>query len=1011
MELFYAHYPALEHAFLRVVSQRRTQPLAPWLVVCASSLIAKQLSRSLVRTQGAVANIHFSTISAVLAKLDEEAGAGLPIFPQDNLREFLLKDLLVRPDLMRYPFSRGFVRALKSSLRDLSDALVLPEALAEHIRTSDDPQLAQDDARFEWLTRLYSAYCEQERTTPGYRTYQSFFEQALAHLPASAYLKQFEQIIFYGFYDMTGRQLDFFREVCAHYQPWVFAPNLPHHPAYHVAQKFFDSNLLGPATLSHDENTHVYGALGDGGEFVFASEGEAPAQQVEIVPAADPHGEVFFIAKELLRLHEQQGVALSDMAVICRNTASYQDEVRRVFAQNALALNASFSYPLHHFPLGVFCLNLLGLAANGFERETVLAVLSSPYFCATQKQAWRHLAAVSLVSRDLHQWQDLLPAVPHYDPAFLHWLQDCAARLAALDRPRTWSESVALAKQFLAQNIDQHAFQGKDNEIYQTICRQLDSLSAYEVLRATSRPGEFIHELTDALQALSFHEVEDVPGGVVFTDAVRARGLHFKVVFLLGVEEKQFPQLMPEDPILRDRYRYLIRDGLGYWMSLQAERADEEKLLFFSAATAAEEKLYVLYACRGGDGKETVPSVYVAELARALQLPWNVNAPVRISGQFSERLAGVDSSLLTRSEISQALSLLPQPAGYYRQAGLWSQPLQVSLTAAQAIACKGAPGAFDGLVVQGPAIYKQVQAEGFSASSLQELAACPMKYFWHKIVQLEEPDEPCSRQELAPDERGTAYHKVLQEFYTYLSANGLTHDLFAEGIEAYISRTLDTYYPADAYRRYGIYPLVWEMLREEMRVCLVNFAVQDSASLGSYTPTWFERAFAGITAEDVPFTLRGFIDRIDVDKQAQTFQIVDYKSTLKSSKKLDEAFFTKLIFQPFLYALAAEKLPELADFTFAGSCLLGIRKGYQRHDLSPQQFHAMRPQAVAFLKRLARLLEEGTFFIIPGEACAYCPYASLCRRDSYASLVRARACGAYRSLEEARYGEQPGRPS
>ncbi|MBR4592419.1 MAG: hypothetical protein IKO35_04340, partial [Elusimicrobiaceae bacterium] len=436
MELFYAHYASLESFFLKYVAQTRRQPLEPWLVVCASSFLGKRLAAELAHKQGAVANMHFCTISSLLHELDAEAGPALPVFPQDHLRDFLLKDILSQPGLNRYPVSRGLISVLKSSLRDLADSLADPAVLEEQLNVSADDSFAPDKERFAWLVRVYRRYLEREAQMPGYRPYQDLFERALNQVEKSSFLQHFSKIVFYGFYDMPGRPLELLRQINTHYSPVVFAP-YGKYPAYQFAQKFFETNWLGTAGGGTDVNEENFGALGPSGRFLFASQGSAVAPGVEIVPAADPASEVFYVTKEILRLTEKEGLSFSDIGVLVRTTAPYQEEVSRQFAQNSIALNASFSYSLQQFPLGVFCLNLFALETNGFDRNSVLSLLSSPYLRQERKQKWRTLAEKSLVSMNLNQWRDLLPQTEGFETAFLAWLEDCHHRLTKLAQPRT----------------------------------------------------------------------------------------------------------------------------------------------------------------------------------------------------------------------------------------------------------------------------------------------------------------------------------------------------------------------------------------------------------------------------------------------------------------------------------------------------------------------------------------------------------------------------------------------
>ena len=111
-------------------------------------------------------------------------------------------------------------------------------------------------------------------------------------------------------------------------------------------------------------------------------------------------------------------------------------------------------------------------------------------------------------------------------------------------------------------------------------------------------------------------------------------------------------------------------------------------------------------------------------------------------------------------------------------------------------------------------------------------------------------------------------------------------------------------------------------------------------------------------------------------------------------------FFKERIFQPFLYVLAAVKLKPLQNYTSAGSYLLSIKEGYTRQELTCQQWQTMYPKAVALFELLARFIRQGTFVLRTSDDCKYCPYRFICRRDSFACLMRARHSAPVKELEE-----------
>ncbi len=1001
MQLFYGNYPALEKEFLAFTCKNRHHPLEKWLVICASSFMAQELRTRLAREMGALANIHFITVGGLISQLDAQEESQLPLFPQDHLRDFLLKEILTEPGLDRYPVSNGFVQAVKSALRDMSDSLVDPDVLQEHTLSLPDSVLEQEGDRLLWLNRVYRRYMEQENKIPGYRSYQDAFEHALKEAEKGTYLKEFQQIIWYGFYELSGRQLEFFDRIKSKYPLTVFAA-YNRHPAYQFARKFFETNWLSiPGATALPEETS--GALKESAACLFSSEKSTPCENVQLVNAADMQGEVFFAAKEILRLVEQGKCNFDEIAIIARTSAPYQEEIRRVFETNKIPLNASFSYSLSHYALGVFCKGLFHLSKDGFSRNAMLQLISSPYFKHSSKRNWRELIRRSLVSRDLSQWRDLLPRKEEESLSFLNWLEQLAARLEQLASPAKWEESVSLALQLLQELVDPTAFQGKDEEIFQQICQTVEKMKTYGVLRPFSQRGEFLREIEDALASLTFNEAESIPTGVLFTDALRARGIQRKFVFILGLNDRSFPQVISEDPILKDYYRYILRDVLGYWINQSLERFDEEKLLFYVALTAAKEKIYVTYYRRGEDGKEAVPSVYLAELARACQLDLQSQGTIRVGGALQEQLANTDLSLWTSKEMSYACVLDSSNTNeLLRQADLLDQEKENSLTAATALHNRGELGPYDGIIRSGKELFDSQNRKGFSPSALQELASCPLKYFFNKGLGLSEPDTPLSRQELAADQKGNAYHEILHEFYDMLYKKHLTHSLFPSGVNEYLNRVFEKHYKSNSYKAFGIYPVVWELIVENIRQKLTAFVQEDLQQLGSFVPSKFEQPVSLAPTMELPIRLRGIIDRLDINEKEKTFFVVDYKSSRKGTKDLAADLFTHLIFQPFLYVFIALHLEELKDYTSAGSCLLSIQPKYDKRTLSADSFQAVREHACRFFTQITDLIKQGVFFLFPSDLCQYCPYSTICRRDNFFSLLRARKSEASKLLEEAR---------
>lgn len=1004
MRVFYGPYRSLEKRFLAYAASLRPGPGRRVLVLCPSGRVAERLRKSLAGQNGVVGNVFFVTFSRLLEELDRESpGPRLPLLPGDGLHDYLLKNLLLKPGLDRYRISRGFVSALRASLRDLADSLAEPDVLEEHLHTLTDPALLADEAHLDWLVRVYRAYRKEMDCVQGYRSYQTYFASALARAENSPWLAGFAETLVYGFYEFTGRQLELFHALRAHYPLTVFWPYAAR-PVFAFGRKFFEANILGAAEEAEALEETAASAASPALEALFTPQSAPqPPKGVRVVSAPDPEGEVFFAVKEMLRLHEEEGMAYGAMAVTARSLEPYKTLLPDACRQNGVPLNADWQFAFSSLPLGVFVSNLLSLVRGGFDRDDVLAVVTSPYF--KRKNSWRYLIEESLARRDFSQWADLVrPSLKYYDPDFLPWLENVKSKLEFLETPASWNALRAAARDFLEENTDVSSFSSQEQNVWNAALGALDGFARYAAAAERAREREFLDELFAAFQTIRLHKTEDMPSGVTAADVLALRGLGFEAVFVLGMNEKTFPQVIREDPVLKDYYRRVLRDQLGFWINQKMERFDEERLLFFCACEAAGKKLFLSFLRADAEGKPLVPSGYLAELARAARLDLSGGAVLRVSGRLSDRLKETDFKLLTRKEMSLALAAAGAGAESYEAAGIAGEDLKQALPAACELAGVGAVTARDGAVSCGREIFDAQDAGGFSPSALQDLARCPMKYFLAKGVGLKEKDEVLSRSELAPNLRGTAYHEVLMDYYKKLYEDGLSGQLFPSALQERLDGALAAHYTEKSYKTFGIYPVIWELILQDIHDKLSAFVLEDAQQTGAYVPSVFETYFEKVYApsEELKLKLKGIIDRIDVDSEHKTFRVLDYKSGRHGGKDLAADMFKHVILQPFIYLILAQGEKATQGLAADGAALLNINKGYARQELTPAGFDAVKERADQFLTLLMQIIRQGEFFISPGDHCAYCPYSSVCRKDAFRSVLRARHAPLAQCLEEAK---------
>src|SRR3989454_9959919 len=195
----------------------------------------------------------------------------------------------------------------------------------------------------------------------------------------SAFLNRMARIFYYGFYDLTQGQLDFFKAVAGAYPTTLCFPVRLGSSAYRFAQRFFETYIQGLAIRVGGGPTQ--GAPPTPTTSSLADE-MAPAVRgaCRIVSAIGIEDEVSAAAKEILRLIEDCRCDPLEIGVVARTLDPYLPTLRRIFDDNRIPFACPVGEPLIHEPLVKTIIRFLRLQVEAFPRASVIEVLTSPAF-------------------------------------------------------------------------------------------------------------------------------------------------------------------------------------------------------------------------------------------------------------------------------------------------------------------------------------------------------------------------------------------------------------------------------------------------------------------------------------------------------------------------------------------------------------------------------------------------------------------------------------------------------
>jgi ATP-dependent helicase/nuclease subunit B len=773
----------------------------------------------------------------------------------------------------------------------------------------------------------------------------------------------------------------------------------------------------------------------------------------KIMNAFGIHDEVSVVAKEILRLVGNEGMTFNEIGVVARSLEAYGPVIKEIFHAHHIPLTGVIEEPLVELPLIKAVILLLNLPAKDYLRTHVIDLLSSPYFqfeslglekisprpdmwdLATRElaickgiQGWRRLE--NYAARDLIISQvsnDDEPRAIKIAAAQIRCLanvfNELSSDLDSLPPEASWSHYASVWKRLLKKYLSISGDGDMDLEDSEAPARAevlavLERLAGLDIVQANVPLGEFTQTLQHWLERGTVGAPPLNAACVTVLDATAARGQPFRALFILGLNEGVFPRTIREDAFLRDRDRETLERDLGFKVNAKLAGFDEEKLLFTLLVNAARERLYCLFQRADESGRVLGPSWYLTELRRALESHAEhhleeFTIPRSIADKINTHPFDRDDLLLPEelavrlsfdnrdpTAVIEAFDLCP--ALYKRGRRVVDR---LDLTSA-------ALDAFDGVVGPLSDYWRHFSQRGLSPTALETYGRCPFQFFGRYILGLERLERPEEVIGPTPAEFGELGHLILKSIYQeFIHQECFAGKAAAVDIESTLKTVAQRVFAEYASKTAVGYPLAWEILKESLTELLREVLARDlkEVSVSGYTPVAFEidateQLGAAWPEPMTGQTIRGRMDRIDRDRTRNRLRVIDYKfkfgvNSTAQDKDLYRAALRGEKLQPPFYVLLGRRLA--AEDTTQGSAaeveaiFYYIASRWSDGPLVTASFGSkgldgqMGEEIRSTISCFAHGIQQGQFFIQPGDYCRHCDVAEICRKNHPPSLWRA----------------------
>jgi ATP-dependent helicase/nuclease subunit B len=688
---------------------------------------------------------------------------------------------------------------------------------------------------------------------------------------------------------------------------------------WNLLQKFPGAGIrkIPESDRRHPSLMHLSGAFAERNTSVY----EGDSSPIHMVSFRNSMEELSYTAGEIKRLVLTEGYRYGEISVVLCNPAACESDLHAVFAEYGLDPFLDKRRPLSGTVLFRFVLSMLDLGVNGWSFGPLMTCLKSGMCHIASDDA--DLLENYCLAHGLFKGYRIFSESSYGEK------KDPGGRMASLVKRvllpiRNFLDAMASASTcsgkagLLLDFLDTYGPSGEDSPL-RGMASQIDSLSREwadagdqdaalalvlsfreltALLKSLEGPiGEtpmnllnFRSMLSSGMEASFSGAIPSYVDQIEITDARRGAMKNCRALFLLGASRKVFPFQTVKEGYFRGYERELLSSNLNIpFPSRSRDQAYADFYTAYSLLDCPGDRFYI--SCPKTEEPSSVLDfirTVFPECRRIENGPMSVHDPRLFSRSAMRRFvqAGLAGNVegIGGKELAPMLALFPE--------------LKSERDDSQ--------GTFSVLIPEDILNRRYCMAERMSVSQIESYAECPFMHFSRYVLNLK-PRDVCrsasnlvgsilhtilekslaayseeSRAAGTPEKKADVYREYLSRDYRSM-AKSILRDIVAESGEASLKDpayrvVADPGFLANDGNR------ILNVASHSLRTLFRGISPE------GFEPEYMEWTFGGeddsylTTALPTGRTIRfrGTIDRVDLDRAANTFRVIDYKSGNKS---------------------------------------------------------------------------------------------------------------------------------
>lgn len=745
---------------------------------------------------------------------------------------------------------------------------------------------------------------------------------------------------------------------------------------------------------------------------------------------------VFKIIKEIK--YNNPKINYSEIAVIARNINSYYDIIQTISHKLTVPFYCNKTHSLRNEKLVHIILSILELRIKDFPNDLIVEFINSAYIYLREDKLnlenINYYYAVELLNKYykiVKRGKDKLDIALEklldktesdiekkelgYSIHLIKKVKEYISKLPQRNEKAEIYQFVEIMREYIIDSFSilynsykysDLTIAKKDSSVLKIILESLDEFNFYQYKYPDNVISlyEFYLSLKEILYNKSWAEHDNIQNHIHVLSPDEVQGKLYKHVFIVGLIENEFPKKAQLNMLFRENERLEI--SKKYQLNFNKEDFQNlEEFYFLMSIQSSSEKLYLSYSSKDNEGKETLKSFFLDDIALFYQQDgidsFNIMSPKDYFYSHKEIYEHYSQDDCNQNELEMLLE--KEYSISDTEINDFKFRLEAEKEKLSSYFTKYDGNLASDLSNENIELKKQFEKSFFniSASHFERYGECPHRFYFYDILNLR--NYKWGEDTLSKSDKGTLVHHCLYELYKNRIEEN--QHLDAENLPEIRSqlKTIAVDYLKNLIDQGKQSVLVWGIELESLIDKMTDFVRKDLNENKDFIPIQLEMDFQDDVDQyslkdkdgNIICKIKGQIDRID--KSDSDYQIIDYKTgTFLNNKDFLNSIIEGRKFQPYVYS---QKVSELYNEDISNWKYYYVLDTANKNKIKENAIHlnsnlkdkmniSYNNLSEYYVKHYRNQIIDGQFLVNPRQCLEYCEFKTVCRYDSGMSLAK-----------------------